>query len=360
MQPVASAGSALRHKANTAAPTPKAAASGRGVAPELSPQALEALIERFRGVLVTKHCSPRTVEAYSRWVVRFIEWSKQRDPRTLGNKEVGAYVSFLAVKQNVSASTQNQALSALIFLYKEVLRKPLELVEDVVHAKRPRRLPVVLSQNEVAQLLTELDQTWRLMAALIYGSGLRLMECVSLRVKDLDMDSGQLFVRHGKGAKDRVTLLPQKLHPAITAHLDQLRRKHKQDVEAGAGFVALPEALRAKFPNAAREWPWQWVFPASRLYADPQSGERRRHHIHETALQRKVHTAAQLAKIAKPVSCHTLRHSFATHLLQAGYDIRTIQKLLGHSDVRTTMIYTHVVNRGPLGVRSPFDGLGSL
>jgi integron integrase len=233
-------------------------------------------------------------------------------------------------------------------------------VEDVVHAKRSRRLPVVLSQSEVATLLSELQESWRLMAALIYGSGLRLMECVCLRVKDLDMESGQLFVRRGKGAKDRVTLLPQKLHPALRTHLEHVGKRHQQDLDAGGGFVSLPEALRVKYPNAARDWLWQWVFPAARQYQDPKSGERRRHHIHETALQRKVRSAAQVAKISKPVSCHTLRHSFATHLLQAGYDIRTIQKLLGHSDVRTTMIYTHVVNRGPLGVCSPLDGLGVL
>jgi integron integrase len=290
-------------------------------------------------------------------VTRYIAFHGRRDPARLGEAEVSAFISSLAVEGGVSSSTQNQALAALLFLYKRVLRRPLADLEQVVHAKRPRRLPVVLSPAEVARVLGCLTGTWRLMAALLYGGGLRLMECVTLRVKDVDLDSGQLFIRRGKGAKDRVTLLPQGLRAQLREHLARVAEQHRADVAAGGGFVELPDALRKKYPNAPREWSWQWVFPATRRYVEPTTREQRRHHLHETALQRAVHAAAREAQIAKPVSCHTLRHSFATHLLQAGYDIRTIQKLLGHSDVRTTMIYTHVVNRGPLGVKSPFDEL---
>jgi integron integrase len=266
----------------------------------------------------------------------------------------------LAVDSHVSASTQNQALAALTFLYKHVLRKPLDGDDDIIHAKRPRRLPVVLTQGEVRLLLAALPGTWRLMASLLYGGGLRLMECLRLRVKDIELASGQLYVRHGKGAKDRATLLPQSLREPLREHLVRVAGLHATDVAAGAGFVELPGALHLKYPNAPREWPWQWVFPATRMYVDPETNQRRRHHVHETALQRAVHTGVKEAGLTKAVGCHTLRHSFATHLLEAGYDIRTIQKLLGHVDVRTTMIYTHVVNRGPLGVKSPLDDIGSF
>ena len=246
-------------------------------------------------------------------------------------------------------------MAALLFLYSEVLHRPLEFVGGVVHAKRPARLPVVMSREEVKAVLDQLSGTWHLMASLLYGAGLRLLECASLRVKDIDFPTGQVLVRQGKGHKDRVTLLPQVIVDPLRIHLVRVSELHQRDLQDGAGMVDLPGALRAKYPNAPRDWPWQWVFPATRRYVDANTGEQRRHHIHETALQRAVRSAAVAARMTKPVSCHTFRHSFATHLLEAGYDIRTIRKLLGHHDVRTTMIYTHVLNRGPLGVKSPLD-----
>lgn len=230
-------------------------------------------------------------------------------------------------------------------------------MEDVVRAKKPGRLPVVMSRQEVSTVLCKLSGATHLMASLLYGSGLRLVECVTLRVKDVDFGTGQLTVRRGKGQRDRAALLPQSLVEPLTLHLASVRRQHDADVAKGGGFVELPNALSTKYPNAPREWPWQWVFPATRMYLHPETGERRRHHLHETVLQRAVRDAAKSAGLSKPVSCHTFRHSFATHLLEAGYDIRTIQKLLGHRDVRTTMIYTHVLSRGPLGVKSPLDAL---
>jgi integron integrase len=275
----------------------------------------------------------------------------------MGASEVTAFLSHLASVARVSSSTQNQALAALLFLYAQVLGQPLEPLAEVVHARRPTRLPVVMTREEVGALLARLTGTRHLMAALLYGAGLRLQECVELRVKDVDLRAGQVIVRRAKGMRDRAAPLPQSLAAPLRAHLYAVRQQHQADLAAGAGYVALPERLGVKYPNAAREWPWQWVFPATRTYVHAESGERRRHHLHETVLQRAVHTAAQAAGIDKPVSCHTFRHSFATHLLDAGYDIRTIQKLLGHSDVRTTMIYTHVLGRGPLGVRSPLDAL---
>jgi len=259
----------------------------------------------------------------------------------------------------VSASTQNQALAALLFLYGEVLGIPMAAPADHLHAKRPVRLPSVLTQEEVARVLDGMDGVPRLMAGLLYGSGLRLMECCQLRVKDVDLARGELTVREGKGQKDRVTMLPQTVVPALKAQLARVRAQHARDVAAGGGHVALPGALRAKLGDAAaRSWPWQWVFPATRPYRDGATGELRRHHLHETVLQRAVTAAARAAAVPKRVTCHTFRHSFATHLLEAGYDIRTVQELLGHGDVRTTMIYTHVLNRGGLGVRSPLDGGG--
>jgi integron integrase len=273
----------------------------------------------------------------------------------MGSLEVSAFLSDLATERNVGASTQNQALAALLFLYSNVLGRQLGPLGAIVHAKRPARLPVVMTQAEVASVLAELRGKWQLMASLLYGSGMRLLECVSLRVKDVDFGGGQVFVRRGKAQKDRVTLLPRALTVSLEEHLVDVRGQHAVDLAEGAGHVELPGALRAKYPSASREWPWQWVFPATRRYRDAVTGEQRRHHIHETALQRAVHAAAIAAGLTKPISCHTMRHSFATHLLEAGYDIRTIQKLLGHQDLRTTMIYTHVVNRGPLGVKSPLD-----
>jgi integron integrase len=275
----------------------------------------------------------------------------------MGPEEVTQFLSSLATESKVSASTQNQALSALLFLYHDVLRVDLPWLDEVVRAKRPERLPVVLTGEEVARLLAQLRGVVRLMVALMYGSGLRLLECCRLRVKDADFARHQIMVREGKGDKDRVTLLPAALVPELSRHLEWVERQHRRDLENGAGWVELPQAFSRKYPNAGREWPWQWVFPATRTYICRQTGQRRRHHLHESVVQREVKVAVRRAGIPKPASCHSLRHSFATHLLEDGYDIRTVQELLGHKDVSTTMIYTHVLNRGPAAVRSPFDRL---
>ena len=313
------------------------------------------LLDRVREALELRHYSARTVDAYVAWVRRFVLFQGRRHPATMGAPEVTVFLSHLASTARVSASTQNQALAALLFLYAKVLGKELGPLGEVVHARGPTRLPVVMTREEVAALLSHLDGTPRLMASLLYGSGLRLQECVSLRVKDLDLAARQLVVRRGKGKKDRGAILPQTLIEPLQGHLGTVQRQHTSDLALGAGYVELPHALRIKYPNAPRQWAWQWVFPATRTYVHAPTSERRRHHLHETVLQRAVHAAVKGAQIAKSVSCHSLRHSFATHLLEAGYDIRMIQKLLGHSDIRTTMIYTHVLNRGPLGVRSPLD-----
>jgi integron integrase len=273
----------------------------------------------------------------------------------MGETEIAAFLSDLATRGQVSASTQNQALAAVLFLYQRVLGRELDWLGGVIHAKRPERLPVVLSRDEVAALLARMQGVTALMASLLYGSGLRVLECATLRVKDLDFDRHELVVRDGKGRKDRVTILPARIESRLRSHLARVRTQHARDLARGLGAVALPDALDRKYPSAPREWPWQWVFPASRHYVDRATGEKRRHHLHETVLQRAVKAATRAARIAKPATAHTLRHSFATHLLEDGYDIRTIQELLGHQDVRTTMIYTHVLNRGPRGVRSPID-----
>jgi integron integrase len=305
--------------------------------------------------MITRHYSPKTIRSYVGWVKRFMAFSGRRHPALLGQAEVALFLSSLAVEGEVSASTQNQALAALLFLYGDVLEQPLQTLVDLVHAKRPQRLPVVLTHAEVVLILSQLEGVWHLMASLLYGGGLRLTECVTLRVRDVDLAAGQLHIRRGKGAKDRVTLLPTSLREPLRQHLERRHVLHQRDLAEQIVSVQLPEALDRKYPNAQRDWAWQWIFPATRTYLVPATGTRHRHHLHETALQRAVHTAVQRANIGKAVSCHTFRHSFATQLLEAGYDIRTIQKLLGHADVRTTMIYTHVVNRGPLGVKSPLD-----
>ena len=317
------------------------------------------LLLRLREALALRHYSASTVDAYAAWVRRFIIFHDRMHPAQMGAAEVTAFLSSLATEKSVSASTQNQALAALLFLYSEVLHQKLGAINEIVHAKGPRRLPVVMTRSEVARVLNELRGVPRLMASLLYGAGLRLLECASLRVKDIDFEATQIVIRRGKGQKDRAALLPQALVSPLQSYLRDVKAQHERDLRAGAGYVELPSALSSKYPNAARDWVWQWVFPATRQYADPQSGERRRHHLHETVLQRCVRSAVQAAGLTKPVSCHTFRHSFATHLLEAGYDIRTIQKLLGHSDIRTTMIYTHVVNRGPCGVKSPLDMVAS-
>jgi integron integrase len=316
------------------------------------------LLDRVRLRVRARHYSPRTEKAYVGWVRRFVVFHGKRHPDQMGVPEVAGYLEHLASRGRVSASTQNQAFSALLFLYREVLGRELAGLEGTPRAKRPLRTPLVLSREEVGAVLQHVRGTPWLMASLMYGAGLRLLECCRLRVKDVDLGRGEITVRDGKGRKDRVTVLPGRLAEPLRAHLERVRRQHLADVEGNAGFVALPDALGRKYPGAAREWAWQWVFPASRLYLDPASGERRRHHVHETVVQREFALGVRASGISKPATCHTLRHSFATHLLDQGYDIRTIQELLGHADVTTTMIYTHVLNRGGRGVRSPLDTIG--
>jgi len=313
------------------------------------------LLDRVRDVLRSKHYSLRTEESYIDWITRYVRFHQLRHPLDLGLADIEAFLSHLAVDGHVAASTQNQARSALLFLYRHVLEIPIDGSRDVIVAKTPRRLPTVLTREEVRLVIRELSGTYRLMAQLLYGSGLRLMECVRLRVKDLDFDQHQLTVRDGKGMHDRVTILPDRLLSSLSDHLRTVKRLHDADLERGNGAVYLPFALERKYTDANREWSWQYVFPADRLSTDPRSGAVRRQHINESSLQKAVAAAVRAAGITKPASCHTFRHSFATHLLENGYDIRTVQELLGHADVRTTMIYTHVLNRGGKGVRSPLD-----
>lgn len=315
------------------------------------------LLDQVRQAIRLRHYSRRTEAAYVAWIRRFIIFHGKRHPRELGEPEVTRFVSSLAAR-GVSASTQNQALSAILFLYAVVLGQRVGWMKEIVRARRPARLPVVLSREEVSSLLSRLRGPVRLMASLMCGAGLRLLECVELRVKDLNFDRGELTIRDGKGGKDRVTMLPASIQGPLAEHLNRVKAQHDADLMAGRGRVALPGSLRAKYPHAPFEWAWQWVFPATRFYVDREIGERRRHHLHESVLQRAVKDAARTAGISRPATPHTLRHSFATHLLEAGYDIRTIQELLGHRDVSTTMIYTHVLNRGGRGVRSPLDQFG--
>lgn len=299
--------------------------------------------------------SIRTEEAYVGWARRFILANGKRHPRTMGAREVEAFLTHLANAGHVAVSTQNQALSALLFLYREVLQIELPWMENIQRAKRPRRLPVVLSREEVAALLAEMEGVTWLMASLLYGSGMRLMECLRLRVQDVDFVRREITVRRGKGGKDRRTMLPAMIIDALQGQLAEARRVHERDLAAGFGAVWLPDALARKYTHAAREWAWQYVFPAGSRSTDPRTGVTHRHHVDESVLQRAVKLAVRRARIDKPATCHTLRHSFATHLIESGYDIRTVQELLGHKDVSTTQIYTHVLNRGGYGVQSPLD-----
>ena len=313
------------------------------------------LLDRVRQAVRMRHYSPRTEQAYIGWIRRFILFHHKRHPKDMGAAEVAAFLSSLATVGHVSAATQNQALSALLFLYVEVLNMQIGDLAGIVRARRPQRLPVVLSSEEVRRVLSALGGSVRLAAVLMYGAGLRLMECVELRVKDIDVEAREIRIRDGKGRKDRVTVLPTAAVDPLRVQLARVRDLHTRDLEKGAGWVALPDALARKYPNAGREWTWQWVFPATRTYHEVASGQTRRHHLHETVLQRAVKEAVRRTGIAKPATCHTFRHSFATHLLEDGYDIRTIQELLGHRDVSTTTVYTHVLNRGGRGVRSQLD-----
>jgi integron integrase len=312
------------------------------------------LLDRVRLAIRTRHYSRRTEEAYAFWIRRFLAFHGMRHPDTMGSVEVGSFLADLATRRRVSASTQNQAFSAIVFLYRKVLGRELAGLENVPRAKRPERVPVVLSREEVGEILTRLDGSPRLMAALMYGSGLRLLECAQLRVGDIDFDRLELTVHGGKGQKDRVTVLPMGLVQPLRQHLERVRRLHERDLAAGVD-VELPNALALASPGAARECGWRWVFPARRTYRDPRTGRRLRHHLHETVLQRAFREVVRWAGLSKPASCHSLRHSFATHLLESGYDIRTIQELLGHADVSTTMIYAHVLNSGGRRVLSPLD-----
>ena len=313
------------------------------------------LLVQVREAIRRRNYSYRTEEVYVAWIRRFIYFAGKRHPLVLGAAEVTAFLNHLARERDVAAATQNQALSALLFLYKEVLKQPLPWLDELERAKRPARLPTVLSRAEVTGLLAAMRGTKWLMASLLYGAGLRLTECLKLRVKDIDFAYRQIMVRDGKGAKDRMTMLPQSTVQPLKQQLAVAKAMHQADVAAGYGDVELPHALARKYPGAPREWAWKFVFPAHKLSTDPRSGAIRRHHVYENYVTRGVKEAARAAGIQKPVSCHTLRHSFATHLLEAGYDIRTVQELLGHADVSTTMIYTHVLNRGGRGVESPLD-----
>jgi len=314
-------------------------------------------MDQLRATCRARHLSPRTEEAYCLWTRRFIAHHQMRHPSTLGPLEVAAFLTSLATRDRVSASTQNQALSALLFLYEHVIGQPLGILPIVTRVRTPPRLPVVLTRGEVRQLLGQLEGVPRLVAALLYGSGLRLLEGLSLRVKDLDLERLEITVRQGKGRKDRKTMLPASLTTDLSRHLQTVKRQHEADLARGLGRVVLPDALDTKYPIAGHSWLWQFVFPAARICRDARWGPPSRFHLHESVVQRAVAEAARAAALPKRVSCHTLRHSFATHLLEDGYDIRTVQELLGHSDVSTTMIYTHVLNRGALGVRSPADRL---
>jgi integron integrase len=321
-------------------------------APGAPPQ---KFLDRVRWHLRIKRYSIRTERAYLDWTRRFILFHGKRHPEQMGEEEIAAFLNHLNLDGNVSASTQNQAFSALLFLYEQVLDRKLQFITGVERVRRPARLPTVLTRGEARAVLAHMKGDYRLMAHLLYGSGLRLLEAARLRVKDIDFAYNRITVQEGKGNRARITLLPMRLKRPLQAHLARVRELHRQDLARGGGAVYLPHALDRKYINAARSWGWQYVFPASRLSVDPRSGETRRHHISEKNLQNAVKIAVRAAGIHKPASCHTFRHSFATHLLETGYDIRTVQELLGHKDVSTTMIYTHVLNKPGLGVRSPLD-----
>ena len=313
------------------------------------------LLDQVRDEIRYRHYSIRTEEAYTQWIKRFILYHNKKHPAQMGAKEIKEYLTYLAVKQKVASSTQNQALNALVFLYKEVLKLEIADFSEFKKAKRPAKIPLVLNEIEIDKLFQNLDGVYYLIAKLLYGSGLRLLEALRLRVKDIDFTYKEITVRDGKGAKDRVTLLPVSAIESLKLHLKKVKIIHQQDLIAGNGEVYLPDALDRKYPNASKSWAWQYIFPAPHFSVDPRSGKRRRHHITDSMVQKVIKTAVHKSGISKPATPHTLRHSFATHLLRKGYDIRTVQELLGHKDVKTTMIYTHVLNRGGLAVKSPAD-----
>jgi len=318
------------------------------------------LLDRMRAVLRTNHYSISTEETYVTWSRRYILFHGKRHPSAMGAPEINEFLSHLAVERNVSASTQNQALCAILFLYREVLGEDVPWMDDLVRAERRQPTPVVLTRDEVRKVIGRMDGPMQLIARLLYGTGMRVMEALRLRVKDLDFDAGEIVVRSGKGGKDRRTMLPGALASALRHQLVGARELHDRDVAEGFGSVWMPEALAVKYPSASRSWSWQWVFPAAQRSMDPRGGVERRHHVGEQMIQRAVRQAARASGVTKPVTPHTLRHSFATHLLMSGHDIRTVQELLGHSDVKTTMIYTHVLGLGASGVRSPLDTLDKI
>ena len=315
------------------------------------------LLDQVRTAVRIRHYSARTEKAYVHWIRKFVFFHSVRHPINMGGPEITAFLNHLAVNDKVSASTQNQALCAIVFLYKHVLKKEPDQFEGLVWAKKPKHIPVVFTREEVRSILNHLDGVYWMMATLLYGAGLRLRECLELRIKDIDFDYNQIVIRDAKGEKDRVVPLPQKLKTPLKSQMEKVKKLHEQDVKDGYDSVYMPYALEKKYPHAGKELAWKYVFPAHQISTDPRSDIRRRHHLYETVLQKAVKTAIRKAGIVKHAGCHALRHSFATHLLEDGYDIRTIQELLGHNDVKTTMIYTHVLNKGGLAVKSPADQL---
>lgn len=328
-----------------------------GDASKLANRSKPKFLDQVRLALQSRHYSKSTVNTYCRWIKRFIVFHKMRHPKQMGQREINAFLTHLAVDKKVSASTQNQASSALLFLYRNVIKREIDALSDVVRARKPLRLPAVMTRDEVKAVLEQLEGDRRLVASLLYGSGLRLGECLSLRVQDIDLNRYEITVRNAKGAEDRMTMLPQSLRTPLQDHLRNVKAMHRRDLSAGWGKVELPNALARKYPNAAHDWRWQWVFPQRNRWKNPRSGEEGRHHMDASLVQKAVTHAVRRAGLTKRATCHTFRHSFATHLLADGYDIRTVQELLGHKDVRTTMVYTHVLNRGGKGVRSPVDSL---
>lgn len=336
-------------------PDKEAVTSKRALSPT---RALHAdLLRQVANEIRRRAYSIRTEDAYLGWITRFLHFCNRADASDLGGQDVVRYINHLVSNTRIAPSTQNQALNALVFLFTQILDTPLDELGNLVRAKRPRKLPVVLSQEQIRKVLAAVVPEYQLMAQILYGTGIRLMECLRLRVKDIDFEYHQIVVRDGKGAKDRAVPLPDVLEEPLKSHLLAVRDIHHRDALQGLGEVYLPDALARKYPNAPREWAWQYVFPGKQLSVDPRSNRTRRHHVHENTLQRAVKRAVKQAGIDKPVSCHTFRHSFATHLLESGYDIRTVQELLGHADISTTMIYTHAINRGAQGVKSPLDRL---
>lgn len=342
----------------TRSPVPVSAADRAPVSVSVQPVGRQPkLLDRLAEALRARHYSPRTEQTYRHWVKRFIFFHNVRHPAEMAEPEINAFLTHLAVREKVSASTQTQALSALLFLYRHVIGREVGNLGEVIRARKPTRLPVVMTREEVKAVLANMTGDKWLMASLMYGAGLRLMECLRLRVQDLEFSRHEILVRDGKGSKDRITMLPASLTIPLQEHLKRVKAIHERDVAEGWGRVQMPTALDRKYPNAPKDWRWQWVFPQDNRWINPQTKEQGRHHIDESLVQKAVRDAVTTAKLTKRATCHTFRHSFATHLLASGSDIRTVQELLGHSDVKTTMIYTHVLNRGPAGVRSPVDEL---